>query len=182
MLFGFVERQSQLTVARCRNQAGTAIAQVVVVIVIWRDIVIIMIFRWTPAVLRADCTPCWWRMFQLFMRLVQMLGVIDGRCVAYQMIVVDNAVDVENLRIVKARLLVIVHCVQVVRVLTLRERDNAVARLARSWLRIEWIVGWWDAVGARQWIFPWDGLLFVWKGETKKMRTWLINFQFQFTA
>lgn len=71
-------------------------------------------------------------MFQLFMRLVQMLGVIDGRRVAYQMIVVDNAVDVENLRIVKARLLVIVHCVQVVRVLTLRERDNAVARLARS--------------------------------------------------
>lgn len=71
-------------------------------------------------------------MFQLFMRLVQMLGVIDGRRVAYQMIVVDNAVDVENLRIVKARLLVIVYCVQVVRVLTLRERDNAVARLARS--------------------------------------------------
>lgn len=53
-------------------------------------------------------------MFQLFVWFVQMLRVIDRRCVVQKVIIIDNTINVENLRVVKARLLVVVHCVQVV--------------------------------------------------------------------
>lgn len=63
------------------------------------------------------------------MRLYQMLGMIYRRIVAVdEMIIVDNAIEIKNLgAVVETRLLVVVQRVQVVRVMTLRQRDNAVA-------------------------------------------------------
>lgn len=178
MLFGFVKRQSQLTVAGRWNQAGAAIAQIVIVIVVRRDVVVLMILRRTPAVLRADCTPCWRRMFQLLVRFAQWLRMIDGRCVAGdQMIIIDAVVDVQDLRTIEACLLIVVHRIQVVRVLTLRQRDDTVTRLARHRLRIEWVVGGWNTVGARQRIFPWNGLLFICK-EKRENEALMKHFRF----
>lgn len=66
-------------------------------------------------------------MFQLFMRFIQVLGMIRWRrVVIQQMIIVYEAVEIENLWVVEARLLIVVHRIQVVRVMTLWERDNAV--------------------------------------------------------
>lgn len=168
MLFGFVERQSQLTVASCRNQAGASITQVVIFIVVRWNVIVIVIFWWTPAVLRAYRTPCWLRMFQLLMWFVQMLGMIDRRGVCDQVIVVDDAVDVEDLWIVETRFLVVVHRVQVVRMLTLRQWDDTIARLACHRLRVERVGSRWNTVGTWQWIFPWNGLLFICKREKRK--------------
>lgn len=54
------------------------------------------------------------------------------------MIIIDDAVQVEDLRVVEARLLIIVHRVEVVGVLlALRKRNDAVAGLSRHRLRVE---------------------------------------------
>lgn len=54
-------------------------------------------------------------MFQLSRRLLKVLGVIDGQnVVVQQVIVVDDAVQVQDWRVVKTRLFVIiVHRIQV---------------------------------------------------------------------
>lgn len=68
MLLGFVERQSQLTSSR-RYQAGAAVTQVVIVVVVRRNVISIVVFGRTPAVLGADVASRGRRVFQLLVRL-----------------------------------------------------------------------------------------------------------------
>lgn len=58
MLLGLVERQAQLAVACGGDEAVASVAQVLVVFVVRRDVVIlVVVVRRAPAVLRADGTP-----------------------------------------------------------------------------------------------------------------------------
>lgn len=110
-----------MAVACRRDETVAAITQRVVFVVVVRgDVIVVVVLRGTPAVLRADCAAHGRRMFQLLVRFELVMMIDDRRrgvaaAAVVQMIIVDDAVEVEDLRVVvEARLLVVVERIQVV--------------------------------------------------------------------